>query len=54
MPKYHVTLQSGRDFILDSPYHKDDREEVVDLAYEAMDEAALMDDYLEDIRLIND
>jgi len=53
MPKYHVTLESGRDFILDSPYHKDDVEGAYELAYEAMEEASMMDDYLEDIRLIN-
>tara|TARA_R100000781_G_scaffold2454_4_gene3974 strand:+ start:727 stop:891 length:165 start_codon:yes stop_codon:yes gene_type:complete len=52
MPKYLCLLESGRDFILDSPYDKDDVEGAYELAYEAMDEAALMDDYLEDIRRI--
>ena len=54
MPKYHVTLQSGRDFILDSSYDKDDVEGAYELAYEAMEEAAYMDDYLLDIRRIHE
>ena len=52
MPKYHATLESGRDFILDSPYHKDDVEQAYELAYDAMEEAAMMDDYLVDLRLV--
>jgi len=52
MPKYHVKLESGRDFILDSPYHKDDVEQAYELAYDAMEEAAMMDDYLVDLRLV--
>jgi len=47
MPKYHVTLQSGRDFILN---HLGDIE---DLAWEAYEEACLMDDYLIDVELID-
>ena len=50
--KYQVLLESGREFILDSPYDKDDVEGAYELAYEAMEEAALMDDYIDDIRLI--
>ncbi len=38
--KYHVTLQSGRDFILNSGY------DVYQAAYDAYEEAKLMDDYL--------
>jgi len=53
MLKYHVKLESGRDFIMESPYHKDDVEACYELAYDAMEEAAMMDDYLEDITLIN-
>jgi len=47
MPKYHVTLSSGRDFILNHPGN------VYDIAYEAYEEACLMDDYLVDIEPIN-
>ena len=43
MPKYHVTLSSGRDFIMEHPGNE------YDIAYEAYDEACLMDDYLVDI-----
>tara|TARA_R100000789_G_C2976351_1_gene142179 strand:+ start:117 stop:260 length:144 start_codon:yes stop_codon:yes gene_type:complete len=46
--KYHVTLQSGRDFILNSGY------DVYETAYEAYDEACLMDDYLVDVVPIDD
>ena len=52
MPKYHVKLESGRDFILDSPYHKDDVEQAYEAVYDAMEEAAMMDDYLVDLRLV--
>ena len=48
MPKYHVTLQSGRDFILEHTVT------VYDIAYEAYDEACLMDDYLVDIEELTD
>ncbi len=41
--KYHVLLSSGRDFILNSD------KDVYELAYEAYEEACLMDDYLVDI-----
>ena len=54
MPKYHVTLQSGRDFIMNSQYDSRCNEnEAYHLAYEAMDEAALMDDYLVDVELVD-
>jgi len=53
MPKYHVTLQSGRDFIMNSPYDSRNPDEAYSLAYEAMDEAALMDDYLVNVEFIN-
>ena len=48
MPKYHVTLQSGRDFILN---HEGTE---YDIAYEAYEEACLHDDYLVNIELIPD
>ena len=54
MPKYLCLLESGRDFILDSPYLDDDLEFVDQLAYDAVEEAAYMDDYLVDIRRIYD
>jgi hypothetical protein len=41
--KYHVKLESGRDFILNSGY------EVWQAAYDAYEEACLMDDYLVDV-----
>ena len=46
--KYHVTLQSGRDFILNSGY------DVYQAAYDAYDEACLMDDCLVDVVPIDD
>ena len=52
MPKYLCVLESGRDFILDSQYYHQDPEDVEELAYEASEEAAFMDDYLLDIRRI--
>jgi len=54
MPKYLVKLESGRDFVMESNYLHDDPEDVVDLAYEAYEEAAFMDDYLEDVIRIYD
>ena len=54
MPKYLVQLESGRDFVMESNYLDTDPEDVVDLAYEAYDEAALMDDYLIDVVRIDD
>ena len=48
MPKYHVTLSSGRDFIME---HQGD---VYDLAYEAYEEACLMDTPLVDVEIIPD
>ena len=41
--KYHVTMQSGRDFILNSGY------DVYETAWEAYEEACLHDDYLVDV-----
>ncbi len=52
MPKYRLLLESGRDLIFDSKNHHDNPEEVEDLAYEAIEEAALMDDYFIDIERI--
>lgn len=46
MTKYLVTLQSGRTFILNSG------SDVYDAAYDAYDEACLMDDYLVDVEPI--
>tara|TARA_R100000781_G_C4025068_1_gene108539 strand:+ start:160 stop:309 length:150 start_codon:yes stop_codon:yes gene_type:complete len=47
--KYHVTLASGRDFILNSGY------DVYEAAYEAYEEAAgTYDDYLVDVEPIED
>ena len=46
--KYHVLLESGRDFIINStpnPY---------DAAYDAYEEACLMDDYLVNVTPIDD
>ena len=48
MPKYHVTLQSGRDFFLNL------EGDVEDVAWTAYDEACLMDDYLENVEPITD
>ena len=53
MHNYHVTLQSGRDFIMKSQYDSRHADEAYSLAYEAMDEAALMDDYLVDVEHID-
>ena len=46
--KYHVTLESGRDFILNSGY------DVYQAAYDAYEEAWLYDDYLVDVVPIYD
>ena len=46
--KYHVTLASGRDFILNSGY------DVYETAYQPYEEACLMDDYLVDVVPIYD
>ena len=43
---YLVTLQSGRTFVLKSGY------DVYETAYEAYDEACLMDDYLVNVEPI--
>ena len=53
MPKYHVTLESGRDFIMNSIYSAFNADDAHTVAYEAMEEAALMDDYLSDLRYID-
>ena len=44
--KYHVTLESGRSFILNSSY------DVEQVAWDAYDEACLMDDYLVNVEPI--
>ena len=49
MPKFHVKLQSGRDLVMTS-----DAKDEYELAYEAYEEACLMDDYLVDVELIPD
>ena len=46
--KYHVTLKSGRTFILNSGY------DVYQAAYDAYDEACLMNDYLVDVQPIGE
>ena len=52
--KYHCTLQSGRDFIMNVPKTIDPVEHAVEVGYAAYEEAALMDDYLVDVKLIPD
>jgi hypothetical protein len=46
--KYLVTLKSGRNFVLNSGY------DVYETAYEAYEEACLMDDYLVNVEPINE
>ena len=46
--KYHCTTQSGRTFILNSGY------DVYQAAYDAYEEACLMDDYLVNVEMIDD
>ena len=46
--KYHVTMESGRDFILNSGY------DVYVAAWDAYEEACLFDDYLVDVEPICD
>ena len=46
--KYHVTLESGRSFVLNSSY------DVEDVAWDAYEEACLMDDYLVDVHPIGE
>ena len=53
MPRYHVILESGRDFIMNSVYSAFNADDAHSVADEAMDEAALMDDYLKDLRYID-
>ena len=53
MPRYHVTLESGRDFIMNSTYHSNNCDDAEEVAYQALEEAALMDDYLTDVRYID-
>ncbi len=55
MPKYHVTLQSGRDFFLNlKGDFFDFPQSVEEVAWTAYDEACLMDDYLENVEPITD
>ena len=49
MPKYHVKLQSGRDFVMTS-----DAKDEYELAYQSYEEACLMDDYLVNVTPICD
>tara|TARA_R100001594_G_scaffold4570_5_gene15693 strand:- start:7292 stop:7438 length:147 start_codon:yes stop_codon:yes gene_type:complete len=46
--KYHVTMESGRTFILNSGY------DVYVAAWDAYEEACLHDDYLVDVQPIYD
>jgi len=46
--KYHILTESGRDFIMDTD------KDVYTIAYEAYEEACLMDDYLVNITPICD
>lgn len=46
--KYHVELSSGRDFIMET------EGSVYDIAYDAYEEACLMDDYLVNVTPICD
>ena len=46
--RYHVTMASGRDFILNSG------SDVYETAYEAYEEACLYDDYLVNVEPIPD
>ena len=48
MNKYHVKLSSGRDFILNTD------KSVYDVAYDAYEEACLMDDYLVDVQEVTE
>ena len=45
--KYYVKLESGRDFVFEGS------EDVEQAAYDALDEAWLMDDYLVDMEPID-
>ena len=53
MARYHVILESGRDFIMNSTYNAHNSDNAESVAYEAMEQAALMDDYLKDLRYID-
>ena len=46
--KYHVTMQSGRDFIMNSG------SDVYEVAWQAYEESCLHDDYLVDVEPIYD
>ena len=48
MVKYHVTMASGRDFILNSGY------DVYEAAWDAYEESCLHDDYLVNVEPIED
>ena len=52
-PKYHVTLESGREFVMNSIYSAFNADDAHSVAEEALEEAALMDDYLSDLRYID-
>ena len=52
MPKYHVTLQSGRDFIMEISGKPQPVTEY-DIACAANEEACLMDDYLVDVEAVD-
>ena len=45
--KYLITLESGRDFIMDT------QADEYTIAYDAYEEACLMDDYLVDIERVD-
>ena len=48
MPKYHVKLSSGRDFVMES-----DCQDEYEVAYQAYEEACLSDDYLVNVEMID-
>jgi len=48
MQMCRVTLESGRDFMF-HPFSKDPEE----IAYEALEEAAMYDDYLKDLEIFD-
>ena len=53
MPRYLVMLESGRDFIMNSTYNAHNSDNAEEVAWQAQEEAALMDDYLSDLRYID-
>ena len=54
MAKYLVTLKSGRNFIMNSTHYAHNSDNAEDVAWQAEEEAALYDDYLQDLRYISD